>query len=816
MLALLLRCGGPSVTEEGKHHDLPELFNNLEIKTETVEEIAPLGGPELKEYVGQMSTEAAQLNGRGLVEELFDTGLFCVPNVSASHLEPPKCKNPVTRKFALSVLAELAKGCRKNWEQLCVLVAAHHEMPSIEYLEKKEERAPPAYPTGGNANVSVVNSYWEKRSAQDPAIFAQGRSSAGYVGLHNPCCICYMNSTNQQLFMMPRFRKGILAVISNLTAREESVLWQFQRLLAHLQESRLQDFRSDGLCTALQDYDGNPVNVSVQQDSTEYLTSIINRLESSVDAKAVIDDCFRIPMSRLKEADSVKFPGTKLRELGNAPGEGELYLTVDVKGHDTLEASLKQFFDGNEAEFRWHDGEEKEERVKTRLRPFMNKMPRYLMFVLKRFEADWSTVPATMVKHNDELRFPNELNMYNYSLECYLKKQFEAKNENNGDGSLSDDDDKSGTKYSTEHPPEYYQYKLSGIQIHRGAFNSGHYFSYCKTRESENPTSNSNSTWVEFNDSLTQKYDPARIPGDCFGGGRRAQSAYVIVYDRLHSSEWPSRDVQNNADVSKTNENSNLVEDPDKKSGVKEVNNLNTVFAATVAGGFARKLSVANAERRIQQLQRGRVPPAIMTEIMESNMELWKNQVLQDEEYYKFLTSLFSSIASDISSTVMKKSEKSDITSSLELATRVGVSFLFGSFVTSTDTSTREELMPDVLCALKRLLLAPPASSWLLDWLCKNSEVMKYLVFASGSENIVGRSVRVIRQQIAKELIVLAMKTQARAMSSDELASNSALLLPPYPVAKLSVSAVNVNEDFTVTVKIPGTFINVCFIFFKI
>jgi len=38
------------------------------------------------------------------------------------------------------------------------------------------------------------------------------KSSTGYVGLKNLGCICYMNSLNQQLFMIPGFRNDILSI----------------------------------------------------------------------------------------------------------------------------------------------------------------------------------------------------------------------------------------------------------------------------------------------------------------------------------------------------------------------------------------------------------------------------------------------------------------------------------------------------------------------------------------------------------------------------------------------------------------------------
>ena len=34
----------------------------------------------------------------------------------------------------------------------------------------------------------------------------------GYVGIKNLGCICYMNSLNQQLFMIPGFRNDVLSI----------------------------------------------------------------------------------------------------------------------------------------------------------------------------------------------------------------------------------------------------------------------------------------------------------------------------------------------------------------------------------------------------------------------------------------------------------------------------------------------------------------------------------------------------------------------------------------------------------------------------
>ena len=41
------------------------------------------------------------------------------------------------------------------------------------------------------------------------------RSKTCFVGMKNLGCSCYMNSVNQQLFMMPAFRRAILEVPDN-------------------------------------------------------------------------------------------------------------------------------------------------------------------------------------------------------------------------------------------------------------------------------------------------------------------------------------------------------------------------------------------------------------------------------------------------------------------------------------------------------------------------------------------------------------------------------------------------------------------------
>jgi ubiquitin C-terminal hydrolase len=54
---------------------------------------------------------------------------------------------------------------------------------------------------------------------------SQEKSRTGYVGLNNPGCICYMNSSIQQLFMMTELREAILRINQkNLIDPKENLL----------------------------------------------------------------------------------------------------------------------------------------------------------------------------------------------------------------------------------------------------------------------------------------------------------------------------------------------------------------------------------------------------------------------------------------------------------------------------------------------------------------------------------------------------------------------------------------------------------------
>lgn len=95
----------------------------------------------------------------------------------------------------------------------------------------------------------------------------------------------------------------------------------------------------------------------------------------------------------------------------------------------------------------------------------MKSLPNTLAFTLKRFEFDYNTM--LRYKLNDYFEFPLELDVIKYT-EQVLSESIEEMHDEN-----------------------YFKYKLSGVLVHSGTAESGHYYSFIRDAEK----------WYEFNDS---------------------------------------------------------------------------------------------------------------------------------------------------------------------------------------------------------------------------------------------------------------------------------------------------------------------------
>ena len=166
-------------------------------------------------------------NGASLIHHIFCDFLFALPkrgdlrtrlgarigdaapNAGVSSCEIPLCKSAQSRKAAYALLRVLCTG--GNGEGLVSAgggggggasvwkkVSPHNLYELMVLLTQHAV----------SEKVQADDSQWgidPQRSARAPC---------GYVGLSNPGCVCYMNALNQQLYMCPELRYGILAVES--------------------------------------------------------------------------------------------------------------------------------------------------------------------------------------------------------------------------------------------------------------------------------------------------------------------------------------------------------------------------------------------------------------------------------------------------------------------------------------------------------------------------------------------------------------------------------------------------------------------------
>ena len=142
----------------------------------------------------------------------------------------------------------------------------------------------------------------------------------------------------------------------------------------------------------------------------------------------------------------------------------------------------------------------------------MKDIPDNLIFHLKRFDYDIST--GMRNKINDRFEFPEQIDMAPYHVE-YLKDH--------------------------NQPPSSDMFGLTGILVHSGTAESGHYYSYTRERPID---CRQGPNWVEFNDSDVSRFNPKNIPDQCFGGESdtspystacfpKAWNAYMLFYQRI-------------------------------------------------------------------------------------------------------------------------------------------------------------------------------------------------------------------------------------------------------------------------------------------
>jgi ubiquitin C-terminal hydrolase len=343
--------------------------------------------PEQKRAVGMPSADG---KSPGLIFVLYDC-LFGkpTPQTQATMLvPPPKCKTHKARGMAFELLAELGKGCIENTQELVELFSPNH-------LRKP------------NSEDGARRMEWNFESK------AEGKSDVGYVGLRNLGCTCYMNSVLQQLYMIPQFRRNLLATDKYDSEEDlkESVVYQVQSIFGNLQESEKQYTDARGLCHAFKDWEGLSVNVSVQEDAGEFLRRLVDKIETPLKGtaheKAVECVTGMWAHEMIGQGDCTHF---RDRE------EPFVNVLLKIQNKKTIQEALQawchgELLSGNNAVNCDHCSK----KVETLRRTCFKKLPPVVCLVLSRFEMNYYTMQTTKI--NDRVEFPTELNFKPYTQE---------------------------------------------------------------------------------------------------------------------------------------------------------------------------------------------------------------------------------------------------------------------------------------------------------------------------------------------------------------------------------------------------------------
>ncbi|ELR15597.1 ubiquitin domain containing protein [Acanthamoeba castellanii str. Neff] len=464
----------------------------------------------------ELKSECTKDKG-GLVGQVFEQCLFALPTAEEhGPTAPPKCKTAESRTAAFSLLTELAKDNEECFRELVALLNSQ--------LNKVE-------PNG-----------WWMVGGRLP------RSKYGYVGLQNQGATCYMNSLMQQLFLIPRFRQGILLADDNSADKSDSLLYQMQVLFSNLMKSVKRYYDTIEFCAAYKDYDGKPVNTGQQMDANEFFNNLFAKLEDHLkgsEEEKLLSDVFGGELSNQLIPKECTHRSERLEPFYS--------LSIEIKNKKDIEESLKLFIAGEMLQ-----GENKykceicQKGRDTLKRCCIAKLPRIMMLHLKRFEFDLEKMRN--VKLNDRCEFPMSLNMEPYTKEYIGRQELDAANLRMSQD--RDDDD------VPRYPPEYYEYQLVGIVVHQGSADSGHYYSFIKERV---PLEESReAAWFEFNDTNVIPFSADRIPYECFGGEEevmvydrekgtakkamrpKINNAYILVYERkdVDLNDWAKRQLE--------------------------------------------------------------------------------------------------------------------------------------------------------------------------------------------------------------------------------------------------------------------------------
>ena len=340
-----------------------------------------------------------------------------------------------------------------------------------------------------------------------------------FVGLRNFGCTCYLNSLFQQMFMIPTFRHDLFNFIIKYNTEDEyiySVIYNMQITFQNLISGWMSPYPPLRFIKSfLTAFNGEPIHFGIMQDSDEFLSILCDNLEKEAKNfgnENFLENSFKGKISNEILSLEKEYPYYSQSE------EPFYRVTLDIKGHKTLEEALDAYIKGEIL-----DGDNKyfvekyNRKISIRKSNSLKILGNQIIIHLKRFEFDFYTF--TNKKLSDYLKFPREINFKKWT-RAYLRT---------GDNNISKDLLNITKEEENNLIDDNMDYILTGILIHGGSnLQSGHYYSFIMDQET--------GKWHCFNDNTISDFNIENdLEKECFGNiteekNHYGRTAYLLFY----------------------------------------------------------------------------------------------------------------------------------------------------------------------------------------------------------------------------------------------------------------------------------------------